>query len=369
LKIYFIKIRQKGIILNSTQFFNKEKYFQMNHSTLLELNSTISLSTRLGDFIFVYILPVICTVGCLLKLFSIYILTILVKRKDKKRNLGNIYKYMLVSEISDLLIGLITGFVALFRCGHICEKSHFSYDFNTKVFELIFYSYLATVIQQFQTFLEFSLAIERIQAFSLRTAATTTTIKKANNLRKKIIIMLIVAFLITLPNYLLSRSITPIGILKNKILYSITTSKFAQNKYWKIGLFILTLARGFLLYIILLILNIIIVIKYNKFIKNKLTVIVNNRNILCDVKKRNKESGITKIVLVTSVNYLCGNLPNSIAPILFLIYGSQSNVYNYYASIVTVITVVAHENQLFLFLFYNKSYKNLIFKILRIKIN
>jgi len=180
--------------------------------------------------------------------------------------------------------------------------------------------------------------------------------------------MLNIAFLISLPNYLLTRSITPIGILKNKILYSITTSKFAQNKYWTISLFILTLSRGLFLHIILLILNIIVVIKYKRFIKNKLTVVLNDRNITCDVKKRNQENRITKIVLATSVNYLCGNLPNTVAPILFLIYGSQSNVYNYFASIVTLIVVFSHENQLFLYLFYNKPYKNLIFKILRIKI-
>ncbi len=72
----------------------------------------------------------ICSVGFILKLFSIYILIILINRKDKK-SFGNIYEYMLVGEIADLLLSLIAGFVALFRCGFICENSHLSYDFNT----------------------------------------------------------------------------------------------------------------------------------------------------------------------------------------------------------------------------------------------
>jgi hypothetical protein len=71
---------------------------------------------------------------------------------------------MLTFEISECFIATIMVFGGLFRCGNLCD---IGYNYITKVFELVFYSFIANVLQQFETFIEISFALQRIQAFEL----------------------------------------------------------------------------------------------------------------------------------------------------------------------------------------------------------
>lgn len=131
------------------------------------------------------------------------------------------FNYMLSFEIADSVIALIVGFVGIFRCGALCRLG---YRYVTKLLELVFYSYVANALQVFQTFLEIAFALERIQAFR---ASTPTSMR----FRNQIIIMMTVALLVSLPNYLIVRSVTPLGVLNEtgEVLYQIGVSDFVQN--------------------------------------------------------------------------------------------------------------------------------------------
>ena len=110
---------------------------------------------------------------------------------------------------------------AVFRCSSLCSLG---YNFVTKVFELVLYSYASNILLQLQTFLEIAFALERIKAFS---KSTTTKMK----FKKQLIIMLIVAAISAMPNYIIKKSIAAFGVLDNtnQTVYRIVTRDFAQN--------------------------------------------------------------------------------------------------------------------------------------------
>ena len=172
------------------------------------------------------------------------------------------FNYMLSFEIADFFLALIACLVGIFRCGALCN---FGYQYITKVLELIFYTYLANTLQIFQTFLEITFALERIQTFS------TKGTKNQMRFHYQVIIMITVAVIVTLPNFLVTRSIVPIGILSgtDQVLHQIGISNFAQKGYWTIFLFVLVLIGSLFLYIVIFILNIIAIYRYKKFMFKK----------------------------------------------------------------------------------------------------
>jgi hypothetical protein len=83
--------------------------------------------------------------------------------------------------------------------------------------------------------------------------------------------MLIAAIILIAPSYIITRSVEPIGILRrtdqnqsDEILYSIATAKFAQNDYWTYALLALNLFNGFILYNVLLCINILVIIRFKQ---------------------------------------------------------------------------------------------------------
>lgn len=149
------------------------------------------------------------------------------------------FNYMLSFEIADFFNAFFLCFIGIFRCGALCN---IGYAYITKLFQLIF---LFNVLQIYQTFLEVGFALERIKAFS------TKGVNSQMKFRYQVAIMMIVAIITTLPNYLVTRSIVPFGILSgtNQILYQISQSNFFQDKHWTIFLFVFALVRTLFLYI------------------------------------------------------------------------------------------------------------------------
>lgn len=94
----------------------------MNGIKLLQLNSTDSLSTKMADVVYVFIIPAICAVGIIQKILSINVLLIILNKNDRIKR-KYVYNYMLAMEIVDLIQGMICCFVALFRCGSFCSLS------------------------------------------------------------------------------------------------------------------------------------------------------------------------------------------------------------------------------------------------------
>ena len=67
--------------------------------------------------------------------------------------------------------------------------------------------------------------------------------------RTKLIIWFVVAIIVCIPNYLLSRTVSPIGKLvknnKSEIIYGVVNNFIGNNSYAQIFLFIMSLLRRF----------------------------------------------------------------------------------------------------------------------------
>jgi hypothetical protein len=113
--------------------------------------------------------------------------------------------------------------------------------------------------------LDILFAWQRLKSFSAKTKPNN------KNFKINIILLLVAAFVLTLASYIITRSVEPIGILStdqnqtdDEILYSIVTAKFAQNDYWTYGILALNLFNGFILYNVLLCINILVIIRFKQ---------------------------------------------------------------------------------------------------------
>ena len=248
------------------------------------------------------------------------------------------FYYMITFEVADFVLAIVVSFAALFKCGNLCTLG---YDFVAKIFDLTFYSYVANVIYIFETFNEIAFAVSRIKAFSVDESEI--------RFRTQLIIMLIAAAISTLPTTLITRTIAPIGMLQTgQILYQIVTQNFALDKYWTVFLFIFTLSRTLFLYVVILFINIVVIFKFRAHVLRKKKLTENKKINLPTIDYRTNETRtideatrlrrftesqkkltknlktdrrVVKLLLYQSLNYLIGNLPNSLSPILFLMIG------------------------------------------------
>ncbi len=261
---------------------------------------------------------------------------------------------------------------AVFRCSSLCSLG---YNFVTKVFELVLYSYASNVLLQLQTFLEIAFALERIKAFS---KSTTTKMK----FKKQLIIMLIVAAISAMPNYLIKKSIAAFGVLDNtnQTVYRIVTRDFAQNNTWTVILFVILVLRTLALSFVILIVNVTAIFKYKKLMREKeILLFGQNTSDLNESRRKSvakkfrkkvkKETRITRILLAMSINYLIGNLPCNLTVFILQKLGATSIIYNYYSMSALVFTLFSHGMYTFLYYFLNPTYKNSLFQLFGQKIN
>lgn len=274
---------------------------------------------------------------------------------------------MLSYEIVDTIIGIFLTFVAIFDCGRYCDLG---YKYVTKVFDFIFYLYLTNVILQFQTFMEISLAYDRTVAFTAK-RQYSVIIRK---LKIKLFLLLIFAFLITMPNYLISRSVRPFGILSrpnqtDEILYMVLESEFTEkNEYWTVSLSVFNIFRGLFFHLVLLILNCLFIIKYKQFLKSKNSIrtqieITNTdsaNNADDEIKRR--EIKLTKMIFALNCNFLIVNLPIAIASLLYLVVGFSTAI-DLYVSAVNFIALLTHISPFFLYLKFNKIFRKTLLGI------
>lgn len=338
----------------------------MNFSNLVHLNSTSGLTSRISDTFNVYVVPILLVLGVIQKLISIKIILKILKQKE---NYGNLYYYMLIYEIIDIFIAVFTSFAALFRCGNMCLLG---YKYTTKLLDIIFF-YLNNAMLTFQALIEISFAVERIQAFSAK-----KSVKK--NFITKMLLLAAFALLLASPNYLITRTVEPMGVLDktNEILYEITTNKFARNELWSIILSITALIRGPFLYLILLILNIIVFYKFKIFIRSKKEILKKTsiailksfrieklEESLNEVRyEKIKETRQVRILLIMSINTLVGNVSLSTAPILFLALTNRSEFYGKFIVISSLIAILSHETSIVFYSIYNALYRKTLLQII-----
>lgn len=238
--------------INNTD--NKEKLYY----------SLDSLSYRISDYGYTYIIPLACAFGIITNALTI---VVIVKGSLK----GILYKYMLFMSIFEIIEMTLNFWIMLVRCGTLCP---YGYDYLSKVYELYLYSYIRNVFIFFSNITDLHIAFNRLNHFS----KDLKRFSKKIPFKLRIGVLLVLGFAINYPNYILTRDIVKIGSFVTygnqnttllKPLYQIKNNAYNDNIYWKVVLFILAVSRKLLLLIILFIANVIMGFMFKKYIKNK----------------------------------------------------------------------------------------------------
>ena len=109
----------------------------MNDS-LPYLNSTLGLSSPLQDIFYVFVFPCVSILIMPLKLVSIGVLSVVIRKQKRIKEKVSHFFYLLVFETFDLAEAVLVLFEALVRCGSYCP---FGYSYVAKIFDLIICTY------------------------------------------------------------------------------------------------------------------------------------------------------------------------------------------------------------------------------------
>jgi len=210
--------------------------------------------------------------------------------------------------------------------------------------------------------MEISFSLDRIKALKV----TNTKVRKGMKFRYKLAISLVVSLILAGPNYLISRRITPVGILvsSNKTLYVLSTLPIFESFFWSIGLSVLNILRGIAPMLLLSIFNIFLIHEFS----NKETQQISNANLPenrdknANVQTKIKEMDISKLVTAINAIYLIGYLPIFLSPIFFLHFESTSTIYSYYFTVASMLAIFSHYSYIFIFYKLSPSFKNFFLK-------
>ncbi len=202
--------------------------------------------------------------------------------------------------------------------------------------------------------MEISFSLDRIKALKV----TNTKVRKGMKFRYKLAISLVVSLILAGPNYLISRRITPVGILvsSNKTLYVLSTLPIFESFFWSIGLSVLNILRGIAPMLLLSIFNIFLIHEFS----NKETQQISIANL--PVQTKIKEMDISKLVTAINAIYLIGYLPIFLSPIFFLHFESTSTIYSYYFTVASMLAIFSHYSNIFIFYKLSPSFKNFFLK-------
>lgn len=334
----------------------------MNQSLLPKFNSTANLTTRIQDLYNTFVFPTILLLGLIFNSLSIWVSL----KINEKKNLKdfNMCEYMFCNGVIDLIICFLSIFLPIIRGGVYFE---YCYSFASKIYEQYLYLYLDNAFILCSALIESWFTLDRLMSFDVK----KTQEKNRISFKIKCLIFLIIALVACLPNYIISRNIMPIGILvtqDNLVLYSVSNNSIGNNIYCKIVLFIVTLFRGFFIYTLILVLNIIIAYKLKKHMSKKMKLNSNsshqrnqqttNNKYTRKNNKRNKQNEkVNKMLLIISTFYLITHLPYSFTAILFFI-GLNNTIYSYVLLFTNTLLFTSHSSFFFVYFFNNPKFRN-----------
>lgn len=321
-------------------------------NVLPNYNSTKELTTRFNDYYYVFFIPPLLALGFITNLLSIIVIIKIIKGyKDKRQQTSKfiMFKYMFLKALIDFSLSLILSFAIFARCGIYCS---FGFNFYSKMIEIYVFYYFCNAIILWDFLLEISFAVHRLRSFSKN--------KENHHFISKVIILLITSLIFSIPRYLLTYKVIPIGILRtnNETIYSFDKTDYLKNKIGQILLFIWTIIRSLLLNLVFITINLTVLYKFKFMIKSKLKY-----NHTSQASYIGKEQSVTRMLLITNFYYLTGSLPNSLT--FFFSYFLSDE----YHQIVTIITntflLFSRLTNFFLYLCYNIEFRDTFLNLLR----
>lgn len=261
------------------------------NETLVYYSSIEELSLKVTDIANVFILPLIGVIGIICNLLSILIIS----NQEIK---GEMYKYMLINSFADLFYLLVCLSVGIIRCGRFCS---IGYKYEAKIFELYVYLFVGNVLLLFNNLVNIHMAFRRLISFSKSS-------KKQNiiSIRVTSVVVVLISILLNIPNYIISREVSQIGILVDpryanitetslimgEPIYSVKLNLFNKSNIAKVFLSVINILRGLIVLILLFILNIIIAFKFRRHLKKKNIITKYSR------KTKSKKFFLVKMILL-----------------------------------------------------------------------
>jgi hypothetical protein len=230
----------------------------------LSYYSKQQLTTPFADYSNVYPLPITCTLGILANLISTLV-ALKVQHKDL------MMKYILINSALDFLFLQTQFFSFLIRCGTLCP---YGFAYISKLIENYIYWFIGYDIITFQAIFNLFMTLERLSLFSHSQQNKYQRFLSKISLKWIVVVFLSLAVLVNTPFYLVIHEIRPLGLQNEsqEILYS-TFVRSWDNEWVRIVITILTLLKSPILIVLTGVINVVVVVKFKKFLRKKETIL------------------------------------------------------------------------------------------------
>ena len=308
----------------------------------MEINTFL---TKLNSISFNYVGPAICLVGFILGIFCFVTFYKLAKEK--------IYFYLMTKtflEIFLFAIGTSTPYLSCIDCLS-------AYQYHSQWLKLIFYLFLRRFLRILITLSEIALTFIR---YSLIGSSSKLITKK----KDKIYLLLIglIVILISIPKFFAFK-IRSLGVKNDVEIFVLTNTEFGWTLAYSIYSEVVDFTSSIITLLILIPINIIMVIRYRKFIKNKNRLVTQNNRL--NKKKQKSEDQFTKMILITSLLFIICNFLNESVNIylIFSFYSTNSSqFYQYYyfifGTFVTLGSYFIYSLNFFIYYHFNTPFRN-----------
>lgn len=228
-----------------------------------------NLTSLYVDYSNVVLLPSICFFGILTSIACI----LGSYKRDESNSMA--VCYIFINSLIDLLFLVIQFFLVIIRCGTLCP---YGYTYASKIYELYVYLYIGYVLVNSQAIFNIYISYDRLKMFS---ANRETLIAK--KLYFTYAVCVLIAAIANMPLYLMTREIVPFGVYVStpnsthsfEVLYGRIFRKQFQSEIWQNLLTASVVLKNPLVLIIYCVLNIFILIKFEKFFRKRKTLFRN----------------------------------------------------------------------------------------------
>lgn len=240
--------------------------------------SKSNLTTRFADYSNVYLLPIVCAFGIFTSFLSILVSSTRSQsyarlNKRDAQLLNKTFDYILLNSIIDFLFLLIESFLFIIRCGTLCPHG---FSYAAKFYEVYFYLYFAYSLVMAQVFLNIHVAIDMLKMLN----AHVTSNHRRLFIYGVAFLSLSFSMIFNLPGFLISKEILPFGIYmpnpNSTNFYILYVSKIRtgfETELFQDILIAFLIIKNPVMYVSLVVLNILVCIKYRKYIKSKRNLI------------------------------------------------------------------------------------------------
>lgn len=319
---------------------------------MLEKENLLDILNSLDD-ISIIAIPIICVIGIILNLIC-FIVFICLKEK--------IFFYLAINVITESLFLLIGALASTL----LCRKCNIENTYLKAIYNLIINRFFGSVLYSLITILEIQISFNRYFLVSSHNTKTIIELKD----KAKIFIYFIICVLIHFP-YCFAFEIQKNEMSFVEDTYSLEYNHFGNTNFMFYYSNYILIFENILAVFVLLPLNIIIIVKFKKFIKKKnassvsINFLMNNLNNNNNKILQNNcktETRFTRLIVIISFLYIISRLYESIISII-VIYNHYIQIdylilyLNIIMMIANLITYLILSSSYLIFYFLNKTFR------------